>query len=225
MCNLWLSIVKRVPHHVPISDHAFALHKGVFHDAMCLRYNWQPLNLPNHCVCGSSFTTDHALTCLTGGFPSVRHNDLRDFTANLLTEVCPNVCIEPPLQALTGELLSHETSKSEGGACLDVSAQGFWGDRHQLAFFDACVFHLNASSYQNRQLPSAYRLHERLKQRSYDQHMVGTSRTWLLHTTSIFHIRRNGEVCFCNIQETCLSSINQARAKLCCSYCLDKMLP
>ena len=42
-------------------------------------------------------------------------NDLRDFTANLSTEVCPNVCIEPPLQALTGELLSHNSSNSEDG--------------------------------------------------------------------------------------------------------------
>ena len=143
--------------------------KGAFHDAMCLRYNWQPSNLPSHCVCGSSFTTDHALTCPTGGFPSVRHNDLRDFTANLLTEVCPNVCVEPPLQALTGELMSHQTSNSEDGACLDISAQGFWGDRHQRIFFDVRVFHPNAPSYRNMQLPSAYRLHEHRKQRSYDQ--------------------------------------------------------
>ena len=141
----WLSVL-------PISDRGFALHKGAFHDAMCLRYNWQTSNLPSHCVCGSSFTTDHALTCPTGGFPSVCHNDLRDFTANLLTEVCSNVCIEPPLQTLTGELLSHETSNSEDGARLDVSTQGVWGDRHQQAFFDVRVFHPNAPSYRNMQL-------------------------------------------------------------------------
>ena len=152
----WLSVL-------PISDHGFALHKGAFHDAMCLRYKWHPPHLPSRCVCGSSFTTDHALTCSTGGFPSVCHNDLRDFTANLLTEVCRNVCIAPPL---TGEWLSHETSNSENGACLDVSAQGFWGDCHQRTFFDVRVFHPNAPSYR---LPSAYRLHERQKQRSYDQ--------------------------------------------------------
>ncbi|KAL5479574.1 hypothetical protein EMCRGX_G023114 [Ephydatia muelleri] len=79
----WLSVL-------PISDHGFPLHKGAFHDAMCLRHNLQPPKLPSHCVCGSS-NTDHALTCPIGGFPSVRHNALRDFTANLLTEVCPNV--------------------------------------------------------------------------------------------------------------------------------------
>ena len=55
----------------------------------------------------------------------MRHNDLRDFTANLLTEVCPNVCIEQPVQTLTGELLSHDTSNSEDGARLDISTQGF----------------------------------------------------------------------------------------------------
>ena len=60
-------------------------------------------------------------TCVT----YVCHNGLRDFTANLLTEVCSNVCIEPSLQSLTGELLSHETSNSQDGGHLDVSAQGF----------------------------------------------------------------------------------------------------
>ena len=77
----------------------------------------------------------------------MRHNNLRDFTANLWTKVCPNVCTEPPLQALTGELLSHDTSNSEDGACLDVSTQGFWGDCHHRAFFAVHVFHPNAPSY------------------------------------------------------------------------------
>ena len=114
-------------------------------------------------------------------------NYLRDFTANLLTEVCSNVCIEPPLQTLTGELLSHETSNPENSARLDVSVQGFWGDLHQRAFFDVRVFHPNAPSYRNMQLPSAYRLHERQKQRSYDQRVwevEHSSFTPLVFTTS-----------------------------------------
>ena len=159
MCDLWLSIVKKVPHlgflscrSVIMVLHSLQLATIKPTKPLCL---WQ--------------TTDHALTCPTGGFPSVRHNDLRDLTANLLTEVCSNVCIEPPLQTLTGELLSHETSNSQDGARLDISAQGFWGDHHQQAFFDVRVFHPNAPSYRSMQLPSAYRLHERQKQRSYDQ--------------------------------------------------------
>ena len=62
-----------------------------------------------------------------------------------------------------------KTLNSEDGAHLDVSTQGFWGDHHQRAFFDVRVFHPNAPSYRKMQLPSAYRLHERQKQRSYDQ--------------------------------------------------------
>ena len=55
------------------------------------------------------------------------------------------MCIKPPLQALTRELLLHDTSNSEDSAHLDVSAQGFWGDCHQLAFFDVRVFHPKCS--------------------------------------------------------------------------------
>ena len=66
------------------------------------------------------------------------------YANNLLTEVCPNVCIEPPLQALTGELRSHDTSNSENGARLDVSAQVIATISH---FFDVRVFHPNAPSY------------------------------------------------------------------------------
>ncbi len=30
-----------------------------------------------------------------GGFPTIRHNEIRDITASLLTEVCHNVATEP----------------------------------------------------------------------------------------------------------------------------------
>ena len=155
----------------------------------------------------------------------MRHNDLRDFTANLLTEVCPNVCIEPPLQALTGELLSHDTSNSEDGARLDVSAHNFWSDRHHRAFFDVRVFHPNAPSIGK----CSYHQHTaftntKSMQRSYDQRVLevehGSFTPLVFSTSGGMH----GEMCFRNIQETCLSSIYQARATLRRNYCLDKML-
>ena len=95
----------------------------------------KPSNLPSQCICGTSFSSEHALSCPHGGFPSIRHDDIRDLTAKLLTEVCSNVAVEPTLQPLTGERLAHLTSNTEDGARLDVRAQGFWGDRHQSAFF------------------------------------------------------------------------------------------
>ena len=38
------------------------------------------------------------LSCACGGFPSIRHNELRKLTAQFLTETCHGVGIEPPLQ-------------------------------------------------------------------------------------------------------------------------------
>ena len=84
----------------PMECHGFSLHKGAFRDALSLRYGWQPQNLPSKCMCGKSFNVDHTLNCSTGGFPMIHHNEISDFTAKLLTEMCHDVCVEPPLQTL-----------------------------------------------------------------------------------------------------------------------------
>ncbi len=88
---------------LPIEDQDFAMHKGEFPDALCLRYGWLPHRLPGKCECGSSFSLDHPLNCTKGAFPTIRHNELRDLTGNLLAEVCPDVCVEPahPLNPAT----------------------------------------------------------------------------------------------------------------------------
>jgi len=65
----WLSTV-------PIAEHGFALHKGAFRDALCLRYGWRPPGLPTTCVCGKNFSVEQALNCPCGGLPSVKDNEL-----------------------------------------------------------------------------------------------------------------------------------------------------
>ena len=112
---------------LPLSDHGYALHKGAFCDAVCLRYGWQPSSLPSSCVCGQPMTVEHAFSCPFSGFPSIRHNELRDITAALLSEVCSNVRTEPPLQPLSGEQFHYRSANVEDGARLDVSAESFWG--------------------------------------------------------------------------------------------------
>ena len=82
---------------LPIHEHGFGLHKGAFRDAICLRYGWHPSGLSSTCACSKSFTVEHAMNCPTGGFPTMRHNKLRDFIASLLSEVCHNICVKPPL--------------------------------------------------------------------------------------------------------------------------------
>ena len=105
----WLSAL-------PLREHGFALHQGAFRDALCLRYGWRPPNLPERCVCGTAFSVEHAMSCPHGGFPIMRHNELRDVTTSLLSEVCRGVSIEPTLQPLANENLRYRTANREEGA-------------------------------------------------------------------------------------------------------------
>ena len=154
---------------LPIDDHGFALHKSAFRDALSLRYGWSLQNPPSHCTCSHPFSIDHSLTCKTGGFPAIRHNEVCDITASLLSEVCHGVTIEPHLQPLTGEVMSHSSAIIDDGARLDVAMYGFWGGRFEKAFVDVRVFNPCAQSNRWSPLASVYRRHEQEKRRHYEQ--------------------------------------------------------
>ena len=72
------------------------------------------------------------MNCASGGFPTLHHNELRNFTTAALSEVCHDVAIEPVLQPLSGESFHYATTNVENEACLDVSEQGFWGNHHSF---------------------------------------------------------------------------------------------
>ena len=154
---------------MPIEEFGFALHKGAFHDALALRYNWHLSRTPMNCACGKKFTVEHAFSCPKGGFPTLRHNEIRDLTANLLTEVCHDVCVEPHLQPLSGEVLSGSSSISQDGARLDIAANGCWGGRHEKTYFDVRVFNPLASSNRCANISSCYKKHENIKKQAYEQ--------------------------------------------------------
>ena len=99
------------------------------------------------------------MICHMGGFPSIRHNEIRGITASLLTEVCSNVATEPAFQPLSGENMTGRTTNTDDGARVDIRARGFWNGR-QDAFFDVRVFYPNASSYRSHSLASVYRRDE-----------------------------------------------------------------
>ena len=136
----------------PLARHGFSLSKGEFRDAICLRYNWLPPRLPSSCCCGRHFDISHALSCPTGGFPSLRHNEVRDTTAKLLKRVANNVSIEPHLLPLTGEALRYRSAITEDQARLDVAASGVWGGRFERPFIDVRVFNPFASSNRSASL-------------------------------------------------------------------------
>ena len=64
-----------------------------------------------------SLSIIHLTVCLVAS--PIRHNELHDVTANLLSQVCSNVQIEPHLQPLSGQTLAHCTDDQ---ARLDISA-------------------------------------------------------------------------------------------------------
>ena len=68
----------------------------------------------------------------------IRHNELRDLTAELLKHVCYDVQTEPLLGPLTGETFELRSTITAPEARLDVSARGLW-EGHQKAFVDARV--------------------------------------------------------------------------------------
>ena len=112
---------------------------------------------------------NHALSRPRDGFPIIRHNEICDFTANIMSEVCHNVSIEPYLQPVTGESLSFATSNSQDGARSDIAMNDFWGGQFERTFFDIKVFNPFAPSNGHFQPSNSYRAHENAKKRMYKQ--------------------------------------------------------
>ena len=120
-------------------------------------------------MCSKSFSVERALSCSHGGFPTIQHNEIRDITAYLMSDVCHNVGIEPSLQNVTSETMSNRTANIEEGACLDIKAQGFWGNDRQCAFFDIRVFNPHAHTYRSLPMATCYKRNEQEKRRAYDE--------------------------------------------------------
>ena len=154
---------------LPIQEHGFTLHKGAFVDALALRYGWPIAKTPSACVCGAGFKVDHLLSCQRGGFPSLRHNEVRDITATLLTEVCSDVMVEPDLQEITTEQLPLRSANTTEGARLDIAANGVWGGRRERMYADVRVFNPLAPSNRQMTLDKCFLKHEKEKKRAYEQ--------------------------------------------------------
>ena len=82
-----------------------------------------------------------------------------------MTEV---VHVEPPLQPLTSEMFLNATVISDGGARLDIVANGFWGGCSERAFFDVRVFNPYARPLR-QPLPTCYKKHENQTKGAYEQ--------------------------------------------------------
>ena len=87
----------------------------------------------------------------------MRHNELRDLTANLLREVVHDVSVEPELEPLSGETFPLRSADTEAHARLDVAARGLYGRRLERTMFDVRGFNPFVPSNRNLTIPSVYR--------------------------------------------------------------------
>ena len=114
------------------------------------------------------FNLNHALNCKRGGLVIIRHNNIRDFEANLIRQVCNDVETEPPLQPLDGEIINSLTGDE---VRPDLRARRFW--RHdQNAYFDVRVTNPDSISQVKSTIPAILRKHEEAKKREYNERIM-----------------------------------------------------
>ena len=149
----WLNVL-------PLKEQGFTLTKEEFQDALALRYDRDIKHLPSKCVCGDAFDATHAMNCKKGGFVSIRHDNVRNFEANLLKKVCNDVEIEPALQPVDND-----------EARLDIRARGFWRPG-QSAYFDVRLTNTNSNSQLHIDNDKIYKKHENEKKRKYNDRVM-----------------------------------------------------
>ena len=159
---------------LPLEKFGFVLNKQEFIDAMALRYNYKISNTAKTCACGQDFSVNHSLICKKGGYVALRHNTIRDTTAELLDEVCIDVVKEPMLLPVNGATLKKGSNLCDN-ARLDVSARGIWSPLAR-AFIDVRVFHPHAPSNSNKSIAQMYLSHERQKKNHYNSRVTEIER-------------------------------------------------
>ena len=98
----------------------------------------------------------------------MRHNNIRDFEANLLPKLHNDVETEPELQPITTERLrglSNDQRKP------DIRARGVWKDA-QNAYFDIRVTNINSESQKHLPIKTILMKHEKEKKRSYNSRIM-----------------------------------------------------
>ena len=158
---------------LPLQSMGYTLNKQEFRDAICLRYGWRIPNTPIYCACKAKNSVDHTLNCKLGGYVHMRHNQIRDFEADLLKEVCKDVKVEPLLLPLgnSGTLSTNTAEKAR----LNVSAVGIWSPMERT-FLDVRVMHPNSPSYMEKPIDQLYVQHEAEKKRTYNDRILNVEK-------------------------------------------------
>ena len=108
--------------------------------------------------------------CAKGGYAHMRHDEIRDTFASLMSEVCYDVEIEPKLQSLQGESFVNNSTTTDEDARLDVKTNGLWAQGLAEPSLMS-VFHPHAKT-SRRLLKDAYNYHESPKNSNYQQRVL-----------------------------------------------------
>ena len=89
---------------------------------------------------------ENSLHCPKGEYTHMRHNELRDSIANLLSDVSHDVEIEHHLQPLQDETFALNSTTTDDDAILDITANGLWESKFNKTYFDVKIFNLLSKS-------------------------------------------------------------------------------
>ena len=162
---------------IPMCQLNYFLNKQQFSDSIRLPYGWPTLGLPVSCSCGEGINVQYVMSCKRGGreFITLRHNEVRDITAALLSDVCKDVKLEPSFLALNGkEQTMRKIAKMNDEIRLAICARSFW-ESGQKTFFDVRFFDPIAQSYskQTQQtLKQSYSMNKNEKKRHYNTRIM-----------------------------------------------------
>ena len=94
-----------------------------FRDVLSLRHGRPLEDVPAMCPCGQKYNVTHAFNCKKGGFVTMRHNNLRDFEADMPSIIVNDVETEPKLQGVTGEIIE---GLSGNASRPDIKPRDVW---------------------------------------------------------------------------------------------------
>ena len=77
--------------------------------------------MPGKCTYGQKYDLNHAMNCKRGGFVVMRHNNVKDFEANLPKTIQSDAEIESALQKIYNERIDKRTGDE---ARPDIRARG-----------------------------------------------------------------------------------------------------
>lgn len=104
-------------------DNGLHLKQQEFIDASVQRHVWSLYSLPSLRAYGTLFDPNHIMVCKKG-FIWVRHDEVRDLTVQMPSEVCNDATVELLLILLQGKHLRLRTANRANGGRVDVSERG-----------------------------------------------------------------------------------------------------